>query len=134
MKKLGLCLLLGVCASAFSADSAFAIKPFSDAFVVRYKVAEPSTDTEKALAAGVATAKCNLCHVDGENKKVRNEYGEQLSKLLDKTNYSVKRRKAEPDVVEAEIVAALLKVEAEMSKSGEAFGDKIKAGKLPAEE
>lgn len=134
MKKLGLCLLVGVCASLLSTDRAFAIKPFSDAFVLRYNVAEPSTDSEKALASAVATAKCNLCHVDGENKKVRNEYGQALSELLDKENYSVKRRKEEPDAVEAEIFAALLKVEGQKGKNGTSFGEKLKAGSLPAEQ
>ncbi|MHC2070705.1 hypothetical protein ACYFX5_24805 [Bremerella sp. T1] len=133
MKKLALCLVAVVAASSFYAPSAFAIKPFQDAFYEKYNITEPTTDSEKALAEVVKEAKCNLCH-GGKSKKIRNEYGVALGKLLDKSDYSTKRRKEEPEKVQEELFAALDKVAEEKSKSGDTFGEKIKAGKLPAAE
>lgn len=132
MKKLALCLAAVVAVSSFSAQPAFAIKPFADAFAEKYKVADPTTDTEKSLSLLVKEAKCNLCHAP-KDKKVRNEYGEALDQLLDKADYSVKRRRDEPDVVRDELFAALAKVESQQSKKGKTFGELIKAGELPAD-
>ena len=80
--------------------------------------------------------KCYVCHVKGQKKKVRNVYGEALSKLLDKDNFKAARRKAEPDKAMAEVQAALEKVEAmkvdPKAADSPTFGDLLKAGKLPA--
>ncbi|GAA4438868.1 hypothetical protein [Bremerella cremea] len=133
MKKLALCLVAVVAASSFYAPSAYAIKPFADAFVEKYNLADPKTDAEKELAAAVKEAKCALCH-GAKSKKVRNEYGVALDELLDKGDFSASRRKEEPEKVQEELFAALEKVEMTKSKSGETFGEKIKAGKLPAAE
>ncbi|MFN3148789.1 hypothetical protein [Bremerella sp.] len=133
MKKLALCLVAVVAASSYYATPAYAVKAFADAFVEKYNIAEPSTDSEKELAAAVKEAKCNLCH-GGKSKKIRNEYGVALGELLDKDDYGTKRRKEEPEKVQEELFAALDKVAKEKSKSGETFGEKIAAGKLPAAE
>ena len=131
MKKLAICLAVVVAASAISAQPAFAIKPFADAFAEKYGVVEPSTDAQKNLAAAVKEAKCALCH-DAKDKKIRNEYGAALDELLDKADYSTKRRKAEPEAVQKELYEALEKVEALKDPSGRTFGEKIKAGELPS--
>ena len=133
MKKLLLCLVAVVAASSVSIQSAFAVKAFADGFVEFYNLKEPSTDAQKKLAAEVAEVKCNVCH-GGKSKKIRNEYGHALGELLDKEDFGSKRRKEEPEKVKEEIEAALKKIEDTKSKSGQTFGEKIKAGELPAAE
>jgi hypothetical protein len=105
-----------------TARPAFAIKQFSDQFVEVYVKAD-GTDAEKALAAAVETAKCNVCHF-GKSKKDRNAYGQALADLLDK--------KEDKDNVE-KIRASLEKVAAMEGPDGVTFGDRMKAGKLPAD-
>jgi hypothetical protein len=71
----------------------------------------------------VETAKCNVCHF-GKSKKDRNAYGEALADLLDK--------KEDKDNVE-KIRASLEKVAGMEGPDGATFGDRMKAGKLPAD-
>lgn len=92
---------------SLTANSAFAVKPFLDAFTAKY----PNV-------SGAATAKCNVCH-EGSDKKNRNAYGKALSELVKKTDAK--------DT--AKINSALDKVAADNAK----FGDNLKAGKLPCE-
>lgn len=133
MKRIALCLVAVVAASSFSIQSAFAVKAFGDAFADRYKLEEPTTDAEKSLAAAVKEAKCTVCHGE-KSKKIRNEYGQALAKLLEKSDYGAKRRKDEPEAVQKELFEALDKVAKEKSVSGQTFGEKIAEGKLPAAE
>jgi hypothetical protein len=114
-----------------TATTALAIPAFRSEFEVYYKVKEPETDAQKALAEKVAVAKCNVCHVDGEKKSVNNPYGIALSELLDKENFSATRRKEEADKVQAEIRAALDKVAEMQSPTEETYGERITAGELP---
>ena len=90
-----------------------------------YVKKEPGTPEEKALAAAVATAKCNVCHV-GEKKKERNVYGQALSKLLTKDDAKNVEK----------IQESIKKVESDKSDpnnaSAPSFGDLLKQGKLPA--
>jgi len=121
----GFAVVLGV-AVAFvvgaSARPAYAIKQFFDQFKAVYVKPDSSDANEKALAAEVETAKCNVCHVGG-NKKERNSYGDALAELLDK--------KEDKENVE-KIKKALETVAAKPSGVGDAtFGDLIKQGKLP---
>jgi hypothetical protein len=92
---------------SLTANSAFAIKPFLDAFVAKY----PNV-------SGAATAKCGVCH-EGSDKKNRNAYGKALDALLEKGDAK--------DM--AKINSALDKVAADNAK----FGDNLKAGKLPTD-
>ena len=108
-------LLLAVFVVSITATTALAIPAFKSEFETYYKVKEPETDAQKALAEKMAVAKCNVCHVDGEKKSVNNPYGIELNKLLDKANFSLTRRKEEPEKVQAEIREALDKVAAEKS-------------------
>ncbi|MFM9194514.1 MAG: hypothetical protein ACKOWG_01985, partial [Planctomycetia bacterium] len=66
-----------------SARDAFAIKQFFDEFKAVYVKPDSSDPAEKALAAEVETAKCNVCHA-GSSKKERNAYGNALAERLDK--------------------------------------------------
>lgn len=87
-------------------------------------------DHYPALKSVVEEQKCNLCHF-GKSKKNRNDYGRALAQLLKKENFKEDRVKAEPEKVKAEFAEAFKKVEAEKSKSGETFGERLKAGKAP---
>lgn len=126
-------LLLVVFVVSTTATTALAIPAFRTEFETYYKVKEPGTDAEKALAEKVAVAKCNVCHVDGEKKSVNNLYGNKLAELLDKENFSLTRRKEEPEEVQAEIRAALDKVAAmkEADEADATFGERIEKGELP---
>ena len=140
MKKLHLTLIIGALSALWTlganVERAGAVAFFKKGFEARYVKEEPSTDAEKSIAAAVKQTKCYVCHVKGQKKKIRNIYGEALSKLLDKDNFKASRRKAEPDKAMAEVQAALEKVEAmkvdPKAADSPTYGDLIKAGKLPA--
>jgi len=101
---------------ALSARPAFAVKQFYDQFKEVYV---NEGDLDQGM---VAKAKCNICHVKGEKKKVKNEYGKLLDDLLDR-----KKDAKNPE----KIREALAKVADMKSPSGETWGEMIKAGKLP---
>jgi len=105
-----------------SSRPAFAIKEFLDEFKAVYVKPDSSDANEKALAAEVDTAKCNVCHA-GSSKKERNAYGNALADLLDK-------KEDKKDT--AKIRGALEKVAAMPSGDGKpTFGELLKQGKLP---
>jgi len=108
-----------------SARPAFAIKQFFDEFKAVYVKPDSGAPADKALAAAVETAKCNVCHM-GMNKKDRNAYGNALADLLDKKDDAKNVEK---------IRASLEKVAAMPSDPAKPdspkFGDLIKEGKLP---
>jgi hypothetical protein len=113
----GVALMVGA-----SSRPAFAIKEFFDEFKAVYVKPDSGDANEKALAAEVETAKCNVCHA-GSNKKERNAYGNALADLLDK-------KEDKKDT--AKIRGALEKVAAMPSGDGKpTFGELIKQGKLP---
>lgn len=106
--------------------SAKAIPPFNEAFKKAYL-----GDNKSALFAAADKVKCNVCH-EGTNKKMKNEYGVALGKLLKKGDFSKELIDANPEGKAKEIADALKKVEAEKAKDGKTFGEKLKAGTLPA--
>src|SRR5262249_51215460 len=81
----------------------------------------------------IDTVMCNVCHVQGQEKKVRNAYGTQLSMILKKDNFKAERLKAEPEKCTAEIIAAFEAVAAKKSGDDKSptFGELIAAHKLP---
>jgi hypothetical protein len=126
----GLCGAAMVCSLVFgfTVRHAEAIKPFEIEFRNLYYKPESADPAEKALAAAIETVKCNVCH-EGTSKKNRNLYGQELSKLLDKT--------ADKDNVE-KIREAIEKVGGMKADpdnpSAPTFSEVIRAGKLPAGE
>jgi hypothetical protein len=109
---------------------AFAIKQLNDQFKVVY-AGDKATEEFKKL---VADAKCNVCHVDKENKKkVRNPYGTALHEALEKDEFPVAEFKKEPEKFAERLNAILKKIEEE--KSGdpkhETFSARMKANLLP---
>jgi hypothetical protein len=130
MKKLLLVLMCGALLGLV-AEQAHAIPPFMNAFVAKYAGDKAKPDFAKSVKEEV---KCNVCHVKGEKKEVRNAYGEALKKAgLDKNNFKKERLESEPDAVAKEINAALDKVGKEKSKGGDTYEARIQAGKLPVE-
>jgi hypothetical protein len=130
MKKLLLVLMCGA-VLGLVADKAHAIPPFMNAFIAKYAGADAKPEFAKSVKEEV---KCNVCHVKGEKKEVRNEYGEALKKAgLDKKDFKKERLESEPDAVAKEINAALDKVGKEKNKAGETYESRLKAGKLPVE-
>jgi cytochrome c2 len=127
MKNFCLLVLCGFVVGTLLAriESAFAVAPFKKEFEEKYVKKDPASPAEKALAAAVAEAKCNVCHV-GKSKKDRNAYGEALNALLDRKT----------DMKDTAKIQAALNTVAEQKSSPDAptFGELIKQGKLPGGE
>ncbi|MFV2067697.1 MAG: hypothetical protein ACC645_12035 [Pirellulales bacterium] len=121
-----------VTATLLPTSPTLAIPPFWKQFEAKYV----TDNANKQAAETLKAARCTVCHIKGQKKKVRNPYGAALSKLLDKKNFAKERIKAEPEKVKQEIVAALdkvasIKADAANDKSP-TFGERIAGGKLPA--
>jgi len=112
---------------ALTATPAWAIKPFNDGFIKEY------TKKDTPFAAKVEGAKCNLCHIDGKPKKMRNEFGMAVSKFLKKDDFG-EGKKFDPkaEAGQKAIAAGLAKALTEKRADGKSFADVIKAGELPA--
>ncbi len=127
MKRGRLTLLGCVCvaglAVGLAVESASGMIHFRKTFVDTY-VGDAKTPEQQALAKAIETAKCNVCHdAESKSKKDHNPYGMSLKKL------GLKKTEKAP----ANIAAILKKAEAEKNGSGKAYGEMIKAGKLPYE-
>ena len=123
MKKAGILTLCGLVAAVFVGLSGTAdARP-------QYKKAHDAKYKESSIAGDLKTAKCNSCHY-GKKKKDRNDYGQALVKA-GLTEEQYKELKKDKEALAKVIDEALEKVLKEKSASGESFGDRIKAGKLP---
>lgn len=109
-------VMMAVGFTALSARPAFAVKQFYDEFKEVY------VNNGDLDASAVAKAKCNICHVKGESKKVKNDYGKLLDDLLDR-----KKDAKNPE----KIREALAKVADMKSPEGKTWGELLKEGKLP---
>lgn len=108
-----------------TAREAFAIKQFFEEFKAVYVKPESADPAEKALAAEVETAKCNVCHA-GSSKKERNAYGHALAERLNKKDDAKNVEKIRKALAE---VAALPSDPAKADSP--TFGALLKEGKLP---
>ncbi len=132
-KAIALVALAGFAASSIWVSSAQALPPFKNAFQQKYVNANP------ALKQAFNTASCNTCHVAGKPKTERNEYGQALAQITGGTvnaDINAAGNKAQKQAV---MNAALKKlqdafgqVESQKSSTGATFGEKLKAGRLPA--
>ncbi len=109
---------------------AFANKQLKDAWSAQYAGEDANADFKKL----VDEAKCNVCHVNKEDKKkVRNPYGSALHEALEKDEFPVKDFKKDP----AKYAERLQKLfqEIETAESGDeahkTFADRVKANLLP---
>ena len=88
---------------------------------------------EEAIKKLGRKTSCNVCHVKGEDKKkVRNEYGNAISKYLKSKDFPKDWVKENPEEAKKKIVAGFKKANEHKSKDGKTFGEKIKANQLPA--
>ena len=136
MKKVVVLSIVGVfVAASLFVSPASALPQFKKAFEEKY-VANGNADLQAAFKA----ASCNTCHVKGKDKKVRNEYGMALSKIIGghaKAQIDAAKKvsdaagKAKLAEVLKKLDEAFDKVEKEKSASGQTYGEEIKAGKLP---
>ena len=127
MRRFWMMALVLCVATTWVVPPAFAIKQFGDQFKETYT----KDNQNKEFVKLVEEAKCNVCHIEGENKKKRNEYGNAVSELLKKKDFPPDRFKKEPEKCKEEIEAAFKKVEEMKAKDEVTFGAKIKDGKLP---
>ena len=139
MKKFQLIGLFGLLVLLFGAvQSAHALPKFKAAFEKRYT---EENDNEEFKAA-VKKEACNVCHVKGEKKDVRNSYGEALSKLIEgeaqQRLKDASDKMAEEEKILKELEEAFGKVESEKvdekNPSSPTFGDLLKQGQLPGGE
>jgi hypothetical protein len=125
-------IVFSVCAvvlmTACVSNPAFAIKEFGEQFGRVYVEGSKSDDFKKL----VGEAKCNVCHIDMENKKKHNPYGDILKEAgLEKKKYQP-MLKSNPDQAKKEIEEILKKCEdKKIDGKGKTFGEKIKEGTLP---
>jgi hypothetical protein len=139
MMKLRLIGLFGLLTLVFGVvQSAQALPKFKNAFEKRY-VEESTNEEFKALAKKES---CNVCHVKGEKKDVRNNFGNALSKLIggdaQQRLKDASDKAAEEEKILKQLEEAFVKVEVQKTDdknpSSPTFGDLLKAGKLPIDE
>ena len=134
MRRIGLALFGGLLVCGLFTSKSDALPDFKKAFEEKY--VKPANDPQ--FTKLVKTTNCNVCHVKGEEKTVRNAYGEALEKLV---NGNAKQRldaakKAGAEAAEKaklmnEFDAALTKTEADKSAGGVTYGELLKQHKLP---
>ncbi len=121
-----LLLLLAIAATLAASQPARATVDFQKVFFAEY--IESRSDEAFAKYAK-RKAKCFFCHQGRKSKKNNNLYGQELAKLLD-------HKKDKKDI--EKITAALRKVDKlpfdPKDPQSPTYGDRIRAGKLPAGE
>ncbi len=110
----------------FTASPALAVKEFKDAFKAKYVKPDSTDANDVALAGAFDQASCTVCHAPGDDRKIRNDYGKQLAKLLSKED-----KKNRAKILAAMDVVAKLKSNPK-DPASPTFGEKIASGKLPA--
>ena len=108
---------------------AWAIKPLQDQFRAVYADDKADKDFKKL----VEEAKCNVCHIEGEKKTMRNAYGQALHDLLEKDDFPMADFKKDPKKYADRVAELFKKAEGEKSndETHKTFGDRIKAKLLP---
>ena len=132
-------LVVAIMAGIF-ASPASAISQFKTPFKKKYAEKHKSEGFQKA----VQKASCNACHVKKAPKKVRNEYGELLAKLIpgDANKRYKDAKKKSPEDGKKEMEKILLELDKAFEKAAETktekgkgpkYGEIIKSGKLPVD-
>jgi phosphoribosylformylglycinamidine (FGAM) synthase PurS component len=108
----------------------FAIKQFNDQFKAIYA----GDKANKEFVELVTEAKCNVCHVEKENKKkVRNPFGEALHEALEKDKFPVADFKKDPEKFSEQLKEIFTKV-VQLESGDEklkTFADRMEAKLLP---
>lgn len=119
--------------------SASALPPWKAKFKEMF--VDDGPQTLQAAFADKVIGSCKTCHVNGEEKTVRNSFGIALDRMID-GNAGERLKKAAKEGADAkaamqaridkEMLAALDKVLKQSSPTGGgSYGERIKAGKLP---
>ena len=121
-------LVLAISTSA--ASPAFAIKQLADQFKKLYLTDKATPE----FKAAIEDAKCNVCHVEKENKKkVRNYYGNAVHEALEKDKFPLAELKKSPEKLAERLNDIFMKLEEE--KSGDAekrtYSARMKANLSP---
>lgn len=121
-------LVLAISTSA--ASPAFAIKQLADQFKKLYLTDKATPE----FKAAIEDAKCNVCHVEKENKKkVRNYYGNAVHEALEKDKSPLAELKKSPEKLAERLNDIFKKLEEE--KSGDAekrtYSARMKANLSP---
>ncbi len=121
-------LVLAISTSA--ASPAFAIKQLADQFKKLYLTDKATPE----FKAAIEDAKCNVCHVEKENKKkVRNYYGNAVHEALEKDKFPLAELKKSPEKLAERLNDIFKKLEEE--KSGDAekrtYSARMKANLSP---
>lgn len=112
---------------------AFAIKQLNDKFIEIYASAE-SKDASEAFKVLAKEAKCNVCHIQGENKKKRNPFGEAMHKAIEEAKFPTKDFGKNPTNAKyVDQVKDIFKkvVEQKAGNTDKTFAERMKAGELP---
>lgn len=123
------CGLAVVLLTANTMTPALAVSKLKKAFAAQY-AGEKASEELKEL---VKDAGCYACHVKGEKKKVRNDYGKALEKAFEKNEFPLKDWEKDQDKYADKLKDIFKKVEGEKSgfEEHKTFGDRIKANLLP---
>ena len=131
MKRVVVLTVCGAIALFSCVSSVDALPQFKKEFGDKYVEGSGSASFEEA----VKKQGCNVCHVKGQKKDVRNAYGEELAKLIPgDASARIKEaadKDAEKATVNKELAEAFKKVEAMKSPSGETYGELLKGHSLP---
>lgn len=139
MKQTMTRLLCTLSVFSFLAANASALPPWKAKFKEMFVDGGPESIQE--AFANKTIGSCKVCHVNGEEKTVRNPFGESLDKLIegnagDRIKAAAKiSEDAKKDMaaqIDKELAIALEKTLKQPSPSGGGtYGERIKAGKLP---
>lgn len=121
------------------ATMAMALPPWKPLFKEMY--VDKGPQSLKDAFADKVIGSCKVCHVNGEEKTVRNPFGVALDKLIegnagqrlkDAAEKGEDAKKHMEELIRKEFVIAMEKALKEKSPSGGGtYGERIKAGKLP---
>lgn len=115
---------------AIMVSPALATSEFSKQWKAKYLGGDDVSDEFKSTARKHG---CYICHVVKEDKKkVQNEYGKAVKEYLKAKDFPKDYVKENPDEAREKIFAGLEKAGLKKSKDGKEFGEKIKAGSVPA--
>lgn len=128
MKKF-VCALAVVMMTANTIAPALAVSKLKKAFAAKYAGEKADEELKKLVKSGG----CYVCHVKGEKKTVRNDYGKAMEKAFEKNEFPLKDWEKDQEKYADKLSEIFKKVEGEKSgfEDHKTFGDRIKANLLP---
>lgn len=128
-KKFAMLFMVGLVSSI--SMPAFAIKQLNDKFVEIY-ASPDSKDVNDDFKKLVKEAKCNVCHIQGENKKKRNPFGEAMHEAIEEAKFPTKEFGKEPAKFADQVKDIFKKVvDQKAGTTDKTYAERMKAGELP---